>query len=466
MTLSSVDNAAYAESARSRPVVLSRQPPFKMGLLMARPAAREIEGPDLRETLEPRIMQVLVVLHEHRNEVVSRDELIARCWQGRIVGDDALHRCIGRLRRIAEASGAFKIDTIHRVGFRLSVCGAADPASHAPKRPLWERPPWKRPLWTGSFPGPFAFVAGGLCIIGLLAAVSLRLEPVHHLVDTLLASVQPYRGPATFTDCTATCPEMVALPPGRVSVNTELARDPWGQPRTLTIVRSFAVSKSYVTRRDYAAFLAETGRRPLANCFKLTRAGDMVDGHGDWRSPGFPQTENDPVVCVSWDDATAYAQWLSRKTGKPYRLLTEAEWRYAADDLKSLASKPGDQLCSRLNGADETYHRAIPGDPIVELGCSDHFAYTSPVGVFPANRFGLNDMLGNVWSWLQDCYTDQPAVYPSDGSAFEKGLCSHRVLRGGSWSDDLKKIRVFRREPGSPGDRYPTNGFRLARDLS
>jgi formylglycine-generating enzyme required for sulfatase activity len=301
-------------------------------------------------------------------------------------------------------------------------------------------------------------------MIGACAAVAgLTLAP--SLIGPRQAQPsEVYRGLKIFKDCADQCPEMVALPPGTLMLRPT-AQDPWGAPRTITFSKGFAIGRYDVTRQEYAKFVKETGYRVPNNCFTITKVGDVAESHGDWSKPGFPQTDRDPAVCLSWDDANAYAMWLSRRTGAAYRLPTETEWAYAAGPSPVLMGERGSLLCKRLNGADLDYHANFPGDPAVDQRCSDGYAFTSPVGKFPANIYGLYDVLGDVWQWVQDCYDERPLTQPLNGEASLATPCSTRVVRGGSWSDDLKKIRPTRRGEGSPGDRYPQNGFRIARDL-
>ena len=140
-----------------------------------------------------------------------------------------------------------------------------------------------------------------------------------------------------------------------------------------------------------------------------------------------------PVINVSWNDAQAYVQWLSNKTGAEYHLLSESEWEYVARAGTSTARYWGESSsaqCRYANGADETarrYHRNLPIEE-----CDDGHYHTASVGTYAANAFGLHDMLGNVWEWTQDCWIDNYHNISGDGSARESGDCSKRVFRGGS----------------------------------
>jgi tetratricopeptide (TPR) repeat protein len=180
---------------------------------------------------------------------------------------------------------------------------------------------------------------------------------------------------------------------------------------------------------------------------------------------------------VNWYDAKAYVKWLADKTHKPYRLLSESEWEYAAragttttfyfgTDSKSLC-KYGNV---RDRAAEETWDK-----PSKESGeqsarpntstdsCDDGFAYTSRVGSFPANAFGLYDMYGNVWEAVEDCANEGYAGAPKDGAAWLSGDCSHRVRRGGSFYANMGSEDRF---PGVVQDRVADVGFRVARTIS
>ena len=159
-----------------------------------------------------------------------------------------------------------------------------------------------------------------------------------------------------------------------------------------------------------------------------------------------------PVINVSWDDVTAYVAWLAKKTGKPYRLLTEAEYEYAARAGKTTAYPWGDDI--KLNG------QAMASCK----GCGSQWdnKQTAPVGSFAANGFGLYDMVGNVWAWTEDCFHDSYDGAPTDGSAWTSRDCSLRVLRGGSWFDDPQNLRSAIRGRSTSDDREDNIGFRVA----
>ncbi len=277
------------------------------------------------------------------------------------------------------------------------------------------------------------------------------------------------RGPRageTFRDC-AECPEMVVIPAGSFTMGSpanETGRDTdEGPQRNITISRNFAVGRTEVTRGQYAAFTRASGRAAGNNCYtdRDNNGSWEQDANGTWRDPGFTQGEDHPVVCVSWEDAQAYVAWLNTQTRGGYRLLSEAEWEYAARaGTTGRFSNNGDdsQLCSIANHADTTTSYSWRN-----TACSDNARFTAAVVSYQRNAFGLYDMHGNVWEWTQDCYAASLDSVPSNGSAVETSSCSIRVSRGGSWSSNPQILRSASRYWISPSDRDYGLGFRVAR---
>jgi len=273
---------------------------------------------------------------------------------------------------------------------------------------------------------------------------------------------------------------MVGVAPGSFIMGApagEEERENWPKERrgyatpqhVVTIRYKFAIGKFDVTRDEYAQFVAETHRPDPEGCSSLSASGDFIATKGDWRSPGFPQTGRDPVVCVGWDDAQAYVSWLSAKTGHAYRLPTEAEWEYAARAGTTTARYFGDdpaEVCRHTNVGDLAYFEQHPGDGGVNRACRDGYAFTSPVGSFPPNPFGLYDMLGDVMNWTEDCSNANYGGAPGDGAAWLTGDCSRHVVHGGSWDMDLSGARSANRRIGIPASfRNTTLGFRVATTL-
>jgi len=264
-----------------------------------------------------------------------------------------------------------------------------------------------------------------------------------------------------FRDCPV-CPEMVVVRGGNFIMGSPAAEKSWAvshgatigsvsdeAPQHVVSLTSFAIAKYDVTRDEYAAFVRETGHPDGDGCgsngFHWTK-----DPNRNWRNPGIAQKGRDPVVCVSWQDAQAYVQWLNHKTGGSYRLPSESEWEYAA---RAGAATPfwwGDDDA----GADaHAWYKSNSGGK------------THPVGQKPPNRFGLYDMAGNVWQWTEDCYASTYAGAPADGSANETPSDCMRVDRGGSWDFKAWLLRSATRERNPADYRDAVMGFRVAKTL-
>jgi formylglycine-generating enzyme required for sulfatase activity len=298
------------------------------------------------------------------------------------------------------------------------------------------------------------------------------LEDVLHKANAAAIAVPPpvaalSRMPGTvFHDC-PTCPEMVVLPAGTFSMGSSLSDQSWAvshgaspesvsdeSPLHSVSLRSFALGRYDVTRAEYAAFVRETRYTTRDGCGRDGEKWNKQAGVG-WQNPGFTQTDRDPVVCVSWQDAHAYLSWLNGKVtpkpgNGPYRLPSESEWEYAARAGTTTLLWWGND----------------------DAGAADHAWYkdnaagrTHPGGMKPANPFGLYDMAGNVWQWTQDCYADNYASAPTDGSASETPKTCMRVDRGGSWYYPSWLLRPTTRERNPADYRDPIMGFRVARSL-
>jgi len=286
-----------------------------------------------------------------------------------------------------------------------------------------------------------------------------------------------------FQDC-ADCPRMVVIPAGEFTMGSPAAEagrgHDEGPQRPVTIARAFALGRSEATVAEFRHFVEESGYKTEAE--RDTRAqgcsGFIYDDpaaripvpepYTSWRNPGLAQAQADPhpVLCVSWNDARAYAQWLSRKTGRRYRLPTEAEWEYAARAGSTSSRYWGDdpvQACRYANVADQSRFQTWGFGQKHE--CTDGHYFTAPAGGYAPNRFGLYDMIGNVWEWTEDCWNASYAGAPSDGAAWLSGDCSQRVLRGGSWSTVPRYARSATRYKNPADYRDNLTGFRLARTL-
>ena len=244
-----------------------------------------------------------------------------------------------------------------------------------------------------------------------------------------------------FRDC-PTCPEMVVVPAGRFRMGCVSGRDCQNDERPVHEVElpSFALGVYEVTFEEYDRFAQATGRaRPND---RRARPNDQGWGRGGRL-----------VITVSWENATAYAAWLSEETGQAYRLPSESEWEYAA--------RAG-STTRYTWGADIGRNRANCD------GCRSQWDddRTAPAGSFAANAWGLYDVHGNVWEWVQDCWHENYTRAPRDGSAWTTGgNCSRRVSRGGSWTSSPRLLRSANRERSDVENRYINVGFRVARTL-
>ena len=228
-------------------------------------------------------------------------------------------------------------------------------------------------------------------------------------------------------------PAMVVVPAGRFHmgcVSGSDCRDNEKPVREVAIAEAFALSVFEVTFADYDRF---------------ARRNKPTDEH--W---GRGQR---PVINVSWDDAQKYVAWLSSQTGAEYRLPSEAEWEYAARASAVTIFSWGNQVGRNETNCD---------------GCGSQWDRdrTAPVGAFAPNAWGLHDMHGNVWEWVEDCWNDDYEGAPLDGSAWLQGECVVRVLRGGSWGAPPKVLRTAYRGGITAGYRSNFVGFRVARTLT
>ena len=231
-------------------------------------------------------------------------------------------------------------------------------------------------------------------------------------------------------------------------------------PHPVRITRAFKMARHEVTFAEYDRFAYATGARPPSD-----------SGFGEGLSP--EERARLPAINVSFDEPRAYAKWLSREIGKRFRLPTEAEWEYAVRVGTTHRRFWGDepsQACTYANVFDtrnEAALRAMYGANITwePHRCPDPYPYTAPVGSFQANPWGLHDLLGNVFEWVEDRWHKDYTGAHEDGSTpwleAGDGDCGRRVVRGGSWSGPARLVRSAHRGGVTPGDRDLTLGFRL-----
>ena len=303
------------------------------------------------------------------------------------------------------------------------------------------------------------------------------------LAPVWLALLTFFGAPATADEAAAVsefreceqCPLMVVVPAGEFVMGVEGGEvgRPDGPPHAVRIARPFAIGKFELTNREFAAFVADTGYETAPPC--AVRDGDTWVLHPEalWTDLGTGQdSEPDhPVACVNWLDARAYVAWLAEKTGQPYRLPSEAEWEYAARGGAVGRFAWGDDpagACAHANVYDRSA-QAMHGYSWEAADCDDGFAMLAPVGQLQANGFGLHDVAGNLWEWLEDCYeAPYPPDIPVDGSAYgpPPGGCERRSVRGGSWTSRISRQSLFFRGRDPEDLRYSIFGFRVARSLN
>lgn len=295
----------------------------------------------------------------------------------------------------------------------------------------------------------------------------------------------------TFQDC-PDCLRMIVIRGGTFTMGSpenERERLKFEGPQRQVKVDSFAIGETEVTRGQYAIFVKETRRQPPAQgCFKFGFNNTVfssevsekdMDPKASWRNPGFEQTDEHPVTCVSWQDAKDYAAWLAHKTSQAYRLPSEAEWEYATRAGSTSIFPWGsdeNEACRYANVGGPSLlgaNRIIRGqvDTALREGqlrlrfvqCDDGSPYTTAVRRHQPNPFGLYDTIGNVWEYIEDCWQES---LPESGRAHEETSCKSRRARGGSWDDSPPELRSARRSRVKPDIPRNDGGFRLARDLT
>ncbi len=294
------------------------------------------------------------------------------------------------------------------------------------------------------------------------ALARVRIASLHESPGRHQAGLRPG---TDFRDCPV-CPEMVVLPAGDFLMGSP-ASEPGHQAdeapqHAVTIADAFAVGKYEVTNAEFVAFLnaAHPAVDTMARWIDTRRSDPdsaIVDDHGHFSVPEIAARL--PVVEVSWEGAAAYADWLAEYTGNAYRLLTEAEWEYAARGYTTGPFSTG----AVLRAGDANF------DARYSFNGSQRAAFrgtTTPVGRFPANQFGLYDVHGNVWEWVQDCWNAGYTGAPADGSAWQKGDCGKRILRGGSAFNAPQFLRSAFRYWATPDNRTYFIGLRVARTLN
>jgi formylglycine-generating enzyme required for sulfatase activity len=434
--------------------------------------------------LRPKAFEVLYHLAEHAGRLVTKQELYEAVWPNVIVSDDSITQCIRELRTKLGDVDHKLIKTLSRRGYLLDVTVSTQAPLHLPGGSA-AAPPEAPQTQLGMPERGGAVQAPRLRAWSIVLAVLLCAA---WSVDYLAGWPVPLANPGYFTlakndpgavkprqsfkDC-GDCPEMVALPAGEFMMGSPASERGHlgveGLPRAVLIPKPIAIGKFEVTVDQFSVFDAETGAT-VGNFCKVIAAFDrtpIVWGppEASFRQPGFDVMGSHPVVCVSWHDAQAYVAWLRRRTGKPYRLPTEAEWEYAARAGTKTAYSFGNDantLCAHARFAD------LGSQFSWRDGCrSDVVTYGPlPVGSLKPNPWGLFDMHGNAWEWVEDCWTPNALEIPVDGSAFSRpGNCEVGVVRGGSFAVGSRRVRSAIRVPMKTTMQAYNNGFRVALSL-
>ena len=397
-------------------------PSLDAGVLIRRYIERTVEQPGIRDCAPQLLKQMITEQGTKRPR--SEEQLVA---------DTKLRRAEVRavLNALDEAGLARTLDK-ERAEWELSH----DFVAHAVGRFLGLRRSQMLQR-TGAYAAPALLaisLAGGLWMSrSALNDLMYWYFNVRPYVLTAEAERARIKSKEPFRECAADCPEMIVIPAGEFmmgSADTEKNHGKDEGPRhQVTIAKPFAVARFDLTFAEWDACAAHGDCEP--------RIGDQGWGRG-----------RRPAINVSWDDAQQYVAWLSKMTGRPYRLLTEAEWEYAARAGRTTAYFWGDEIGEGNANCN---------------GCGSEWddRKTSPVGSFKPNAFGLYDMAGNVWQRVQDCYHEDYEEAPADGSAWTSGDCGYRVVRGGSWGGIPQNLRSATAS-GSP----PTTGSALSASVS
>jgi formylglycine-generating enzyme required for sulfatase activity len=432
--------------------------------------------------LRPKAFEVLCYLVENAGRLVAHDELHEAVWGDVAVSNDSIVQCIRKLRGKLGDDEHRLIKTVARRGYLLDAA-VSEQEAESPAMPSEGRqaevggPQPVQPRRTSpKHVALLAVVAVLLVGAGWWAIhqpgwpMSAATPGQGRHAENTVAGAQPR---AVFKDC-AECPEMVVLPAGEFMMGSpanEVGRkDNEGLPRRVVIPKRFAIGRFMVTVDQFSRFVDETGMTVSDRCRLIVGSDrdDLVWGEEEatsFRHPGFDTAASHPAVCVSWYEAQAYATWLQRRTGRPYRLLTESEWEYAARAGTNTRYSFGDdetELCAYARFADLAsrfgWHDACRSKTV---------AYgTVPVGSLRPNTWGIFDMHGNAWEWVQDCWTPNAADIPTNGSAFTRlNGCEEAVIRGGSFASGSRRVRSATRAPASTAVHNYNDGFRVALSL-
>lgn len=279
--------------------------------------------------------------------------------------------------------------------------------------------------------------AGSACTISRSRSADRRIGYFRHCPDT---------------------PEMASFRGGRYSMGDAIGNgQPYEHPVHEVAIAPFAIGRFEVTRGEWQACVAAGG------CSE-PQAPPAGDG----------SSARHPITGVSWAQAQQYVNWLRVRTGRPYRLPSEAEWEYAARAGTTTGhtwswGQVDTVTCGYANALDQSAKRKYP-ELYWAIGCDDRHPETAPVGSFPPNAWGLHDMQGNVWEWVEDCWHPDYTGAPSNGRAWvdpgEAGTCAKRVNRGGGWGNGSSSLRLSNRDADPLNNHSDGLGFRVALSMA
>lgn len=413
-----------------------------------------------RERLQPLVSALeargWTVFWDHRSIKVSED------WHDVISAAIQQSKCV---------IVAWSVDSVtsqwvkEQLSIRLDLKPVNPTSSPQPKKAVpkveFQPLPFKPTESTSVFYG--VKLLGGLGILVAVGVGGYQLLPVEQ-TDTVAISPEtrlPYE------------PIMREIPAGKFVMGCDDKKEKGCQddekpPRTVSISK-FLLAKTEVTVAQFRAFVEAKNYKTTAekkgSCYSLDEKGKLSGKGNSWKKLGFEQGDDHSVACVSHDDAKAYVSWLSDKTGKKWRLPSEAEWEYAARagiQIPYYWDESAEKGCKFANMADKKAKTVFSNWSVAD--CDDGYVYTAPVGRFKANSLGLFDMYGNVWEWVEDKWHNSYEGAPTNGRAWISGDSSNRVLRGGSWLDTPQNLRSAPRNFSAPGSRLNFFGFRPAQD--
>jgi formylglycine-generating enzyme required for sulfatase activity len=420
--------------------------------------------------LRPKTFEVLKFLAMNAGRLVAKQELYDAVWPNVIVSDDSIAQCIRELRGKLGDTDHSLIKTMSRRGYLLDTTVTTEaPQSDARAIDLGLAPPTVSTAPKGSMrlahgPRPWAVIV--TVFISVVWGATFLLGNTASLTGPQPASLPGFK------DCSV-CPDMIILPTGEFMMGSPASEnghiDVEGLPRRVTVSKRIAIGKFEVTIEQASAFMAETGMNVGGSCQPIIDPSRAVATWGEpsvsMQSPGYKVTPSHPAVCISWHEAQSYVAWLHRRTGKPYRLPTEAEWEYAARAGTTTRFSFGNDetsLCDYARFADLGSQFGWAD------GCRSKMASygTTPVGALKPNPWGIFDMHGNAWEWVEDCWTPNSQEMPSDGSAFARpGSCETGVIRGGSFAAGSRRVRSAIRAPVRTTKHFYHLGLRVALSL-